>query len=314
LQLSFRSPATLKLNNIPKLGNASLNGIEFLLTTEAQTETKTKTEKTQKRNQKPIMENPIIIDGYAFRIPTIPSRYRANCSKEFGMFVTGETKGMNSSKAEKAGLTRGEFVEMAICAIGQKTLTFKPHYENEQFTEVWGIPVAGGMKSHFHEKCSELSTFLIHRQSQDKMKGLVECFSRDAFNSWVSEGMQGDANEYALRKASDAYFTNIFRFEMVQSEGNYGPYYYLAISTRPITGAFEEAAVKAARMIFEDDQKGLTHCTDPRLIENQTLCLASMPSSGLALPAGAGSNLNGNGNGSEVVDVEQQPVKQLKGK
>lgn len=253
------------------------------------------------------MENPIIIDGFAFRIPTIPSRYRANCSKEFGCFVTGDTKGMNSSKAEKAGLTRGEFVEMAICAIAQKTLTFKPHYENEPFTEIWGIPVAGGMKTHFHEKCSELSTFLIHRQSQDKMKGLVECFGREAFNSWVAEGMQGDHSEYALRKASDAYFANIFRFEMVQSEGNYGPYYYLAITTRPIATPFEEAAVKAARMIFEDDQKGIGHCVDPRLIENQLMSLGSASSSStLAISPG---------NGSEVIEAEQQPVKQLnKGK
>ncbi|MEG4497003.1 hypothetical protein QUB05_07330 [Microcoleus sp. F10-C6] len=252
------------------------------------------------------MENPILIDGFAFRIPTIPSRYRANCSREFGMFVTGDTKGMNSSKAEKAGLTRGDFVEMAICAIGQKTLTFKPHYENEQFTEVWGIPVAGGMKTHFHEKCSELSTFLIHRQSQDKMKGVIEHFGREAFNSWVAEGMQGDPNEYALSKASDAYFSNIFRFQMMQSEGNYGTYYYLAITTRPIANPFEEAAVKAARMIFEDDQKGIVHCVDPRLIENQAMCLGSASSSPTAIASG---------NGGEIIEV-QQPVKQqqLKGK
>jgi len=253
------------------------------------------------------MQNPIVIDGFAFRIPTIPSRYRANCSKEFGMFVTGETKGMNSSKAEKAGLTRGEFVEMAICAIAQKTLSFKPHYENEQFTEVWGIPVAGGMKTHFHEKCSELSTFLIHRQSQDKMKGLVETFGREAFNSWVEEGMEGDPNEYALRKASEAYFSNIFRFEMVQSEGNYGPYFYLAVTTRPIATPLEEAAVKAARMIYEDEKNGILHCADPRLIENEAMCLGSASSSHLAIAPG-----NGTG---EVIEA-QQPVKQqqLKGK
>ena len=218
--------------------------------------------------------NPIIIDGFAFRIPGIPSRYRANCSKDFGMFVTGETKGMNCSKAEKAGLTRGSFVEMAICAIGQKTLTFKPHYENESFTEIWGIPVAGEMKTHFHEKCSELSTFLIHRQSQDKMKGLIETFGREAFNSWVSEGMPGDANEYAMSKSAEAYFNNIFRFEMIQSEGNNGTYFYISTTTRPIANPFEEAAVKAARQIYESDKLGAGYCIDQRLVENQQLCLA----------------------------------------
>jgi hypothetical protein len=231
--------------------------------------------------------NPIIIDGFAFRIPSIPSRYRANCSKDFGAFVTGETKGMNCSKAEKAGLTRGSFVEMAICAIGQKTLTFKPHYENESFTEIWGIPVAGEMKTHFHEKCSELSTFLIHRQSQDKLKGLVETFGREAFNNWVTEGMPINYAEYALTKASEAYFNNIFRFEMMQSEGNYGTYYSIVTTTRSIETTFEEAAIKVARQIFEDDQKGIGHCVDQRLVENQQLCLAmsSTPDEAIELAA-----------------------------
>lgn len=232
--------------------------------------------------------NPIIIDGFAFRIPSIPSRYRANCSKDFGAFVTGETKGLNCSKAEKAGLTRGSFVEMAVCAIGQKTLTFKPHYENESFTEIWGIPVAGEMKTYFHEKCSELSTFLIHRQSQDKMKGLIETFSREAFNNWVGEGMPGDANEYAIAKAADAYFNNIFRFEMLQSESNYGPYFHIRTTTRPIATPFEEAAVKAAKQIYEADKTlGTNWCVDQRLVENQQLCLAmgSTPDEAIELAA-----------------------------
>lgn len=235
--------------------------------------------------------NPIIIDGFAFRIPSIVSRYRTNCSKDFGCFLTGETKGMNCSKAEKAGLTRGSFVEMAICAIGQKTLTFKPHYENESFTEIWGIPVAGEIKTHFHEKCSELSTFLIHRQSQDKLKGLMETFGREAFNSWVTEGMPTNYAEYALTKASEAYFNNIFRFEMMQSEGNYGTYYSIVTSTRLIATPFEEAAIKAARQIFEDDQRGIGHCVDQRLVENQQLCLAMGSTPDEAIELGATSTV-----------------------
>jgi len=253
-----------------------------------ETEPETKPE-TRNRNRN--MNNPIVIDGYAFRIPSIPSRYRANCSKDFGIFITGETKGMNISKVEKAGLSRGSFVEMAICAIGQKILTFEPNYVNEQFTEIWGIPIAGEMKSHFHEKCSELSTFLIHRQSQDKLKSLVETFSRQAFNTWVEEGMPGVYEEYARSKASEAYFNNIFRFELQAVESrSWGPYYYVAISVRPPNGALDEAALKAARQIFDAEREGTIYCVDPRLVDNEQMCLGSVPGNeSPALPEGVGA-------------------------
>ncbi|MEG3981860.1 hypothetical protein [Microcoleus sp. D3_18a_C4] len=240
--------------------------------------------------------NPIIVDGFAFRIPSIPSRYRANCSREWGCFVTGETKNMTCSKAEKAGLTRGSFVEMAVCAIDQKILTFEPNYINEPFTEVWGIPVAGEMKTAFHEKCSELSTFLIHRQSKDRMSGLIEQFSRQAFNSWVSEGMQGDANAYAIAKAADAYFSQIFRFEMTQTEGSYGPYFFISTSCRQPANEFETAALKAARQIYQADSEGTGYCTDRRLVENQAKCL------------GFGSTPD------EAIELATPTVRQIKGK
>jgi hypothetical protein len=225
------------------------------------------------------MQNPIIVDGYAFRIPSIPSRYRANSSREFGIFVTGETKGMNSSRVEKAGLARGNFVEMAVCAIGTRILTFEPNYVNEPFTEIWGIPVAGEMKSHFHEKCSELSTFLIHRQSQDKLKNLIETFSQQVFNSWVTEGMPGSYDEYARAKAAESYFNNIFRFELTPVESRqWGAYYYVAISVRSPNGSLDEAALKAARQIMEAQAQGIVYCVDPRLVENEQICLGSASS------------------------------------
>jgi hypothetical protein len=237
------------------------------------------------------MQNPIVIDGYAFRIPSIPSRYRANCSRDFGQFITGETKGMNISKVEKAGLSRGNFVEMAVCAIAQKILTFEPNYVNEPFTEIWGIPVAGEMKTHFHEKCSELSTFLIHRQSQDKLKNLIETFSQQAFNAWSAEGMPGDYEEYARSKAAEAYFSNIFRFELMPVESRtWGAYYYVAISVRPPNGALDEAALKAARQIFDAEREGTIYCVDSRLVENEQMCLGSAPGSETqALPEGVGA-------------------------
>jgi len=196
--------------------------------------------------------NQIIIDEFTFRIPGIPSRYRPNYSKDFGCFVTGEINGMNCSEAEKAGLTRGSFVEMAICTINQRVLTFKPHYESERFTEIWGIPVGGEMKTYFNEKHSELSTFLINRQSQDKMKGLIEM----------------------IAESSEAYFSNIFRFEMVQSKGKYGLYYYLSTTTRPIATSLEETAIKAAREIFDANHRlNAGWCTDQQLVENEQVSM-----------------------------------------
>ena len=260
-----------------------------------ETETKTKTETHLKHLLRTQIMNVIMMDGFAFRIPGMPSRYRASCGKDFGCFVTGDTKGMNVSKAEKAGLTRGDFVEMAVCAIDSKTLTFEPHYINEQFTEVWGIPVAGEMKTFFHEKCSELSTFLIHRQSQDRMKGLIEVFSRSAFNSWVEEGMQGDHNEYARSKASEAYFSNIFRFQLTLTEGKHGPFHYVATTLRPPSCALDEAALKVVRQIYEMKQSGIDYCSDPRLVENQQMCLggATVPVADLAVPVAETKQLKG---------------------
>lgn len=231
------------------------------------------------------MQNPIVIDGYAFRIPSVPSRYRANCSREFGVFVTGETKGMNSSKVEKAGLTRGNFVEMAICAISKKILTFEPNYVNEQFTEIWGIPVAGEMKTHFHEKCSELSTFLIHRQSQDKLNSLVESFTQQVFNSWVEKGMPGSYDVYAQAQAAEHYFNNIFRFELIPVESKlWGAYHYVAISVRPPSGELDEAALKVSRQITEAHKQGIIYCVDPRLVDNEQACLGVSSAPEQALP------------------------------
>jgi hypothetical protein len=34
-------------------------------------------------------------NGFAFLIPLVPDRYRANCGKEWGNFVGGDTNKMN---------------------------------------------------------------------------------------------------------------------------------------------------------------------------------------------------------------------------
>ncbi|MDF0553114.1 hypothetical protein [Kamptonema sp. UHCC 0994] len=219
-------------------------------------------------------------DGFPVNIPTRVSRYRANCSKDWGVFIAGDTGGMNVAKAEKAGLTRGSFVEMALCWTETKILTFKPHYFNEEFLEIWGIPVAGGMKDAFHEKASELSTFLMHRQSKDSFKGLLEDISRDAFNAWVSAGMEGDPNDFELAKISEIYFSKIFRFEMVSAESDYGPYHFLETTYRDPVNDLEFAALKSAKQIYDAQMAGAGSCTDNRLVQNQQECMKALnPSS-----------------------------------
>ncbi len=214
----------------------------------------------------------LVKDGFAVRIPQLVSRYRCNCNKEWGCFVHGDTSKMNSREAEKAGLTKGDFVEMALVCLNKKILTFEPHYINEEFTEIWGIPVKGKMKEQFPENASELSTFLIHRQSKDKLSSLVEKFSKDAFNEWVNQGMKGNYQEYAISKATEYYFSNIFRFEMTQTEGKHGIYYYVKSSFRQAENDIEKKACDLAKEIYEAHLNGLGYCTDSRLELNQQKC------------------------------------------
>ncbi|HEY9866397.1 MAG TPA: hypothetical protein V6D21_19655 [Candidatus Obscuribacterales bacterium] len=179
---------------------------------------------------------------------------------------------MTCSEAEKAGLTKGKFVEMAIAQISTKILTFEPNYINEEFMEIWGIPVAGEMKTQFHEKASELSTFLIHRQSKDKFTQLTEQFVKDALNSWAAEGMKVDFNSYSLEKIRESYTSLIFRFEMSKTESRtYGSYFYIESSYRQPNGEFELAALKATKEI-----QSMNVCADQRLVENQAKCFTLM--------------------------------------
>jgi hypothetical protein len=183
---------------------------------------------------------------------------------------------MTCSEAEKAGLTKGKFVEMAVCNISTKTLTFEPNYINEEFLEIWGIPVGGEMKTQFNEMVSELSMFMIHRQSKDKFRALTEQFVRDALNSWAVDGMQSDFNIYSLNKIRESYNKKIFRFEMAKSEGKFGNYFHIVSSYREPVGDFELAALEAAKEI-----QGMDVCVDQRLVENQAKCFASIAETGV---------------------------------
>lgn len=235
--------------------------------------------------------NIIQINNFAFRIAK--TRYRANCAKEMGQFLAGNTKGLTSLEIEKNGLTKGTWVEMALASVSKKMLSFPPNYVNEEFFEVWGIPTAGKIKEAFNEKCSELSTFLLHRQSKDKLAAIMEEFAQKAFDSWVNDGMEGDPNEYARAKAEEMYFSNIFRFELTKADGKYGTYFYVKVSYRPPNTEFEESALIAAKQIVDYRQNGINHCLDDRIEQNHQACLIAIAESNsepvIALPSNSNS-------------------------
>lgn len=212
-------------------------------------------------------------DKIAVRIPDLISRYRANCA--WGTFVQGNTGDMNIIKAQQAGLTKGSIVELALCYVDNKILTFKPHYENEQFTEIWGIPVTGEIKEQFPDNASELITFLMHRQSKDKFNELIEIFNRSAFGSWINEGMKGDPDAYVIDKLSEFFFSNIFRFEMVSVKGEYGTYYYIQTTYRkPVDN--ELAYLNIAKKLYQLQIEGNGYCQDPRIEENHIKCMMAI--------------------------------------
>jgi hypothetical protein len=129
------------------------------------------------------------------------------------------------------------------------------------------------MKTQFSEKASSLVTFLLHRQSKDKMGMMFSDLSRDAFVKWVDGGMEGDPSEFATEEMKNTYKSKIFRFEMEQTEGDYGVYFFVRVSTKEATTDLEKAALEVAGQIYEGQLDGLGYCTDERLIENEQKCL-----------------------------------------
>lgn len=210
------------------------------------------------------------------RIPELPARYRANCSKEWGLFVTGETKGMKCSQAEKAGLTFGDSLDLALCYVdNQKILTLGTHYINEPFTEIWGIPISGLIKDQFPDKASELITFLLHRQSKDKFKALTEVFNRNAFNEWVNNGCEGDPDKFVMDKMAEFFFNHIFHFEFKFVSGKH-EYFYVETTYRKPQNDLEKSALVIAHKIYDKQNAGECICTDPRIEDNHQQCLLNL--------------------------------------
>ncbi|MCT7977681.1 hypothetical protein [Laspinema olomoucense] len=226
--------------------------------------------------------NVIKVDNFAFRIPEVPLRYRGNCHKEWGVFLcsNSQLKGMSHLEAKESGLTRGKVIELALCHVTDKILTFEPHYTSEEFKEIWGFPVKGEVKAELVENCSQLITFLLHRQSKDKIARIFEEFSQQAFNSWVSSGMEKPIEEYATEEIKRLFFGKIFIFEMVQAVGDWGPYFYIETTYREPENDFEKAALKAASEIYDAQCQGMGFCSDPILEANHAANVNLLSASG----------------------------------
>jgi hypothetical protein len=207
----------------------------------------------------------IKVENFAVMIPDIPTRYRANCHKEWGVFVNGKTKGMTFSKAEKSGYTFGSEVEMSVCAIKEHTLTFPPHFIDEKFTEIWGIPVSGTMKERYPDNASELVSFMVHRQSRDKFKLALSQLKQKAFIDWVSSGSQGDHEVFIHEQMKKLLSSSIFKFSFEMTTGEFGDYHYVKTELRE-PKATELLAVEASSQI---NQLADILCVDHPMIENQ---------------------------------------------
>lgn len=218
------------------------------------------------------MKNILVVEQnkskFAFRIPSKAIRYRANC--KWGQFVKGDPGSLQLLEAKEQGFTYGNFVEMSIASLSNKVLTFEPHYPQEPFLEIWGFPIDGEMHSKScKENSSELVTFLLHRQSMDKIEDVLADIERDADNAWIDAGMPDNMEEFINQKKIELLASSIFRFEFVCEEGKYGPYYWVKCDRKEAESDLAKAALQCSKQLFELKQSGEQQvCSDPRIEEN----------------------------------------------
>jgi hypothetical protein len=217
------------------------------------------------------MTNILKSDNFVVRIPNTVNRLRANCSKDYGQFVTGETKGMSVIDVHKAGLMKGNYIEIALCGFGTKVLTFQPHFINEEFVEIWGIPVSGLVKDDYPANASVLTTFLLRSQSKDKFINQLDKIDEEIFKSWSKTDMQQDYDEYLKSKRPEFLINKIFRFDFVKTESaEYGSYFYVSTTMKEPNSEIELAALDISKQIY------LNHsnlCVDMRLEKANAVAL-----------------------------------------
>ena len=142
----------------------------------------------------------IKINNSVFLIPPSQPKLQANCAKEYGQFLLDCPPKLTILEAQAGGYLKGNKADFAI-AISRpdRALTINENFTNEPFTELWVIPVAGGLKDQFKGPASMLLSFLIHRRSKDNFAGLYNHFAHRAFQQWCEEGMPGDPKEFCYQ-------------------------------------------------------------------------------------------------------------------
>jgi len=220
------------------------------------------------------MKNILIIEQnkkkFAFRIPSKPIRYRANCHSSYGQFVQGDlSKVKNLIEADKAGFLYGDTVDFVVVSLSNKILSFEPHYQQENFLEVWGFPVDGLMhERNCQENSSELCTFLLHRRSMDKIGDIVADIEREADNDWIKAGMPENMEEFIQTKKTELLVESIFQFQFVLEKGKAGDYFWLNTTRKPAESDLAKAALSCSKRIYELNAAQEV-CVDPRIEENQ---------------------------------------------
>jgi hypothetical protein len=201
----------------------------------------------------------IKINNSVFLIPPSPPKLQANCAKEYGQFLLDCPAGLTILEAQQGGYLKGNKADFAI-AISRpdRLLTINENFTNEIFTELWVIPVAGGLKDQFKGDASILLSFLMHRRSKDSFAGLYNHFAHRAFQQWCEEGMPGDPKEFCFEAIASVLKNYIFCAEFQKVDGAKGTYWFIQWSYRNPQSDFEKDALEAAEMIRFGAESGAT--------------------------------------------------------
>lgn len=197
---------------------------------------------------------------FGFIIPMRAQRYRANCAGSVGEFMTPDGKKF------------GRYLELALVSHSFKMLTFEPYYRFEMFVEIWGLPVAGDIHSeNYSQNCSELITFLLHRRSLESFLNIAAEVYRRATRRWVESGMPEPMETSVNLFAKEISNSSIFVFEMQETEGRNGRYFWVRSSLKHADTPLAVAALQAASAMAELNTKE-PFCFDPVLETNAERC------------------------------------------
>ncbi|WP_193199661.1 hypothetical protein [Nostoc sp. MG11] len=201
----------------------------------------------------------ITINNSVFLIPPSQPKLQANCAKEYGQFLLDCPPKLTILEAQAGGYLKGNKADFAI-AISRpdRVFTINENFVNEPFTELWVIPVSGGLKEQFKGPASMLFCFLMHRRSKDRFASLYNHFAHRAFQEWCEEGMPGDPKEFCYGAIASVLRNYIFCVEFQKVDGAKGSYWFIQWSYRLSQSDFENDALEAAQMIRSGAEEGAT--------------------------------------------------------